>query len=113
MVVIVNDCSFSAAEFFAAALQEYEWATVVGQKTSGKGWSQTTHYLSDGSAVVLSTGAYYTPKGRSLIGVGVTPDISALLTNEDYYNLYLGNLDRGADAQFQAAKDTLKHAMAG
>ena len=113
MAVLINDSSYSAAEFFAAALQEYDWATIVGQSTGGKGWSQTTHYLSDGSAVVLSTGSYYTPQGRSLIGVGVTPDISALLTSEDYYNLYLGKLDRSADVQFQAAKDTIKHAIGG
>ncbi len=75
MAVLVNGYSYSAAEFFAAAMSEYNAATVVGQQTYGKGYFQTTIRLNDGSAVGLSVGRYTTPNGKSLAGVGVTPDI--------------------------------------
>ena len=75
MAVLVNLDSYSAAEFFAAALQEYGWATVVGEKTYGKGNFQTGFELSDGSLLNISIGKYYTPNGVSLTGVGITPDI--------------------------------------
>ena len=56
MAVLVNEGSYSAAEFFAAALSEYKWATVVGTQTCGKGYFQVTYQFSDGSAVGLSIG---------------------------------------------------------
>lgn len=64
MAVLVNQDSYSAAEFFAAAIQEYNWGTVVGTKTVGKGNFQTAFTLSDGSMLNLSIGKYYTPQGR-------------------------------------------------
>lgn len=75
MAVLVNENSYSAAEFFAAAMAEYDAAIVVGEKTSGKGYFQSTYRLPDGSAVGLSIGKYYTPKGESLADVGIIPDI--------------------------------------
>ena len=81
MAVLVNGNSYSAAEFFAAAMAEYEAAVVVGEKTSGKGYFQSTYQLPDGSAVGLSIGKYYTPKGQSLADVGVTPDVPVSLEN--------------------------------
>ena len=56
MAVLVNGSSYSAAEFFAAALQNWQWGKVVGEKTSGKGYFQVVYELSDGSAVGVSTG---------------------------------------------------------
>lgn len=76
MAVLVNARSYSAAEFFAAALREYEWAAVVGEPTSGKGYYQTVFRLSDGSAVGLSIGQYFTPNGICLADVGgLIPDV--------------------------------------
>ena len=75
MAVLVNAGSYSAAEFFAAALSDYEAAVVVGEQTVGKGYFQTTYMLGDGSAVALSIGEYFTPKGENLAGVGITPDV--------------------------------------
>ena len=95
MAVLVNGNSYSAAEFFAAAMAEYEAAVVVGEKTSGKGYFQTTFQLSDGSAVGLSIGKYYTPNGVSLEKVGITPDVEIALGAD------------GADAQLLAAIDAL------
>ena len=107
MAVLVNEDSYSAAEFFAAALQEYEWATIVGSQTYGKGNFQTAFYLSDGSLVHLSIGKYYTPGGESLSDTGVTPDVVVDLDDEQYALLYYNALEQADDPQFQAAIDTL------
>ena len=103
MAVLVNQDSYSAAEFFAAALQEYDWATVVGTKTCGKGNFQTGFQLSDGSLLNISIGKYYTPQGRSLTDTGVIPDIEITLSDEDDAKLYYGQLEKADDAQLQAA----------
>ena len=103
MAVLVNQDSYSAAEFFAAALQEYNWASVVGEKTCGKGNFQTGFQLSDGSLLNISIGKYYTPQGRSLTDVGVTPDEEVALDDESYMELYYGRLSAENDAQLQAA----------
>ena len=103
MVVVTNEYSVSAAEFFAAALQEYDMATVVGTKTSGKGYSQQTFKLSDGSSVHISTTRYYTPKGNSLAETGVTPDLVVALPLEDLNLLLSGKLADADDEQLQSA----------
>ena len=103
MAVLVNGYSYSAAEFFAAALSEYETATVVGQQTDGKGYFQTTILLNDGSAVGLSIGKYTTPNGVCLAGVGITPDIVVEVDEETDFAIYAGILDPAEDPQIQAA----------
>lgn len=103
MAVLVNLDSYSAAEFFAAALQEYDAAEIVGTRTYGKGYYQLTYELSDGSAIVLSSGTYYTPNGISLAGVGITPDVELDLDPEDVMELYYHRLDPELDEQLQAA----------
>lgn len=103
MAVLVNGDSYSAAEFFAAALRDYDAAVIVGEKTVGKGYFQTTYQLSDGSAVSLSIGKYFTPKGESLAEVGVTPDISIELDEETAGALYYGTLAPEEDPHIQAA----------
>ena len=75
MAVLINGNSYSAAELFAAALSEYDWAVTVGEPTCGKGYYQTTIQLGDGSAVQLSTGQYTTPNGVNLTEAGgLIPD---------------------------------------
>jgi len=112
MVVLTNEYSVSAAEFFAAALQEYDLATVVGTKTSGKGYSQQTFKLNDGSSVHISTTRYYTPKGNSLAESGVTPDLTVELTVEDLSLLLSGKLDAAEDEQLQVAIQAAEHLIA-
>lgn len=108
MAVLVNGSSYSAAEFFAAALREYDWATVVGEKTSGKGHYQVTYPLSDGSAVGLSIGKYFTPKGQCLEGVGLEPDVPVAVDQETAAAIYAGTLDPMEDPQILAAIEALK-----
>ena len=103
MAVLVNGDSYSAAEFFAAALSEREWATVVGEQTTGKGYYQVTYSLPDGSAVGLSIGKYYTPNGVSLEGVGITPDVVVPVDEATASAIYAGTIEAAADPQLQAA----------
>ena len=99
MAVLVNADSISAAEFFAAALQEYGKAVVVGEQTIGKGYSQQNYELSDGSALHLSDQEYFTPNGKSLIGTVVTPDVQS--SPAEGFNLYF--TPQEDDVQLQAA----------
>ena len=110
MAVLVNSESISAAEFFAAALSEYDAATVVGEQTIGKGYFQQAYELSDGSAVGLSVGKYTTPNGVSLAGVGITPDVEVEVSEELFWQIYYGNVDPLEDPQVLAAMEVLKNA---
>ncbi len=107
MAVLVNYESYSAAEFFAAALQEYKAAVVVGEQTYGKGRFQTVKKLKDGSAINISVGQYTTPKGVSLVGKGITPDHLVEITKDQKRDLYYSRLDRAVDAQLQKAIEVL------
>lgn len=110
MAVLVNGNSYSAAEFFAAALDDYDTAIVVGEKTCGKGYFQNTFVLSDGSAVNLSTGKYYTPNGTSLAGVGLTPELEVPVDEWTAYYIALDALEPEEDPQIMAAVNALKSA---
>lgn len=107
MAVLMNLQSYSAAEFFAAALDEYDAAITVGEKTFGKGYFQTAIELSDGSAVNLSIGKYFTPKGNSLVGVGLEPEVPVALDEQQAAMLAAGALAPEEDPQIQAALDAL------
>jgi carboxyl-terminal processing protease len=107
MAVLVNSSSYSAAEYFACAIQEYGVGKVVGEQTCGKGYYQLGLQLSDGSCVNLSIGKYYTPSGESLIDVGVTPDIELTLDEDLAQELSRGTLEPENDPQVQAALATL------
>ena len=108
MAVLVNRESYSAAEFFAAAMQEYEAAVIVGEKTSGKGRFQSTFTMDDGSAAAISIGKYYTPKGISLEGVGIMPDVEVSVDEQTFVDIYYGQLAPMEDPQVLAALDALK-----
>lgn len=113
IAVVVNSRSYSAAEFFPAALSEHNWATVVGEKTVGKGYYQNTIYLSDGSAINLSTGKYFTPEGNNLSEMGgLTPDVSVAVTDAQMDALiYAQILPVEEDIQIQAAIGVLQEKM--
>ena len=104
MVVLVNEDSYSAAELFAATVQEYQWGKVVGTPTIGKGYFQQTYNLMDGSAVSLSVGKYFTPNGKSLAETGgLQPDVVHQVDEETYYKIYSDQLTPEEDPQIQAA----------
>lgn len=103
MAVLVNENTYSAAELFAVDLSEYGVARIFGQKTSGKGFFQQVFQFSDGSAVGISVGRYYTGQGNNLEGIGLTPDEEIKLDDESEALLYNGMLEPENDAQLQAA----------
>lgn len=108
MAVLVNGDTYSAAEFFAAQIQEMDWGVIVGEPTFGKGFSQQTFPLPSGGAVNLSTGAYFTGQGVSLIGTGLTLDREVSLSEEEALALAAGALAPQDDPQFQAALELLE-----
>lgn len=111
MAVLINADSYSAAEFFAAALDEYDKAIIVGQATTGKGYFQTTIELKDGSAVGLSIGKYFTPKGVSLGDEGgLAPEVSVEVDKKMAAKIYSDLLPVEEDLQVQAAVEALKKA---
>ena len=107
MAVLMNQDSYSAAEFLAAQLQESTGAALVGEQTSGKGFAQVLIDLPDGSAIGLSTSRYYTGGGTSLAGVGLTPDYPVSLSEEDQTKLLRGELAPEEDSQIQTALTAL------
>ncbi len=107
IAVVCNGESYSAAEFFPAAIQEYGAGTIVGTPTCGKGYFQYTYVLRDKSAVGLSVGKYYTPQGNSLIDVGIQPDIIAEVDEQTQFAIASGTLSPEEDPQIQAAVEVL------
>ena len=104
IAVLVNGNSYSAAEFFAACLQEKQWAVVVGEHTTGKGHYQNTIRLDDGSAVNLSTGKYFTPNGVNLTETGgIVPDVIETVDRETAALIYAQAIPAAEDTQIQAA----------
>lgn len=76
IAILVNENSASASEIFAGAIKDYNYGTLIGTKTFGKGIVQTVFPLEDGDAVKITTAKYYTPKGNYIHGVGIEPDIN-------------------------------------
>ncbi|MBP5325827.1 MAG: S41 family peptidase [Pseudobutyrivibrio sp.] len=74
-VVLVNGNTASSAEIFTGAIRDFEYGTIIGTQTYGKGIVQTSFKLQDDSAVKLTTHKYYTPNGECIHGQGITPDI--------------------------------------
>ena len=105
MAVLINENSASAAEIFAGAIKDYNYGTLIGTKSFGKGIVQTVKQLKDGSAIKLTTAKYYTPNGNYIHEVGIEPDVELEYeytgdTNEDY--------DKSQDNQIQKALEILE-----
>lgn len=102
MATLVNGNTYSAAEFFGAQLQESVGALIIGEPTSGKGYSQQTVPLPGGGALNLSTARYTTGAGVSLVGAGVTLDAEVPMEKG------AEGLPYGEDVQLQKAIEMLK-----
>ena len=76
MVVLVNEYSASASEIFAGAIRDYNYGTLIGTTTYGKGVVQNTIKLPEGDAIKLTIAKYFTPNGENIQGTGIEPDIS-------------------------------------
>lgn len=103
MAVLVNGNSASASEIYAGAIQDHEAGTIVGTQTYGKGVVQQIFDLGDGTSVKLTIAEYFTPKGRSINGEGVTPDLEVEYEPDEN--------DPEADNQLEAAAEAVKQAV--
>lgn len=96
-IVLVNGSTASASEIVAGALQDYGKATVVGEKTYGKGVVQTLLNLSDGATLKVTTAAWYTPNDRSINGEGITPDVEVERSYDDINAMRDPQLDKAKE----------------
>ena len=104
MACIVDGDSASAAEIVTAALHDYKRATIVGQRTFGKGSVQEDFSLPDGADLHLTVQKWYGPAGESIDNNGITPDKPVALKDEDHrFRLDAQSGDPSGDAQLQAA----------
>lgn len=83
IVVLVNEQTASASEIMAGALKDHSRAKIVGTKTYGKGVIQELMYLTNGSALKLTTNEYYTPNRNKINEIGITPDYEVELSDEE------------------------------
>lgn len=104
LVVLINEDSASASEIFAGAIQDYDYGTLIGTTTFGKGIVQTIFRLSDGDAVKLTTAKYFTPDGNYIHGVGIEPDIQL---QYEYLNPEGESYEMQYDNQIQKAIEVL------
>ena len=102
--------SASASEILAAAVQDHDRGVIVGTNTYGKGIVQTfISFDEGGDGMQYTSAAYFTPNGRSIHGVGVTPDVVS--DNESGFNAYSGEPDPENDVQLRSAIEILRTEM--
>lgn len=108
IAVLVNGDSASASEVLTGALKDYNWATVVGTTSYGKGIVQSLIPLGDGSAIKITVAHYYTPSGYDLHGKGIKPDVKVELDEDLKTQVAVKPED---DNQVQAAVKVVKEAV--
>jgi len=103
LAVLVNGGSASASEIVAGAVQDTASGTLVGTKTYGKGSVQTIQRLDSNTAIKLTIAKYYTPKERSINGIGIEPDVKVELPESKDQT--------GNDVQLEKAIEVVKSKM--
>lgn len=102
MAILINGSTASAAELFTSCLRDYEKATIVGEKSFGKGCMQFLYTLPNGGAVSFTTRLYSPPLGENYDGKGIAPHVEASLSEEALkINFY--KLNETNDDQLKAA----------
>ena len=96
-VVLINVGSASASEIVAGALQDYKLATLVGEKTFGKGSVQELENLRDDSQLKITVAKWFTPKGRGIDKTGLEPDVLVELTADDAQNKRDPQMDKALE----------------
>lgn len=109
MVVLIDENSASASEIFAAAMKDYQYATLVGKTTYGKGIVQNIIPLDDGDALKLTTAKYFTPNGNYIHEVGVSPDVEI---DYEYTGPEDATYDKQYDSQFLKAVEVMQGMLA-
>lgn len=109
MVVLIDENSASASEIFAGALKDYEYATLVGKTTYGKGIVQNIIPLDDGDALKLTTAKYFTPNGNYIHEVGISPDIEV---EYEYNGPEDETYDKQYDSQFLKGVEIMQEMIA-
>jgi carboxyl-terminal processing protease len=97
MVVLVDGGSASASEIVAGALQDYDRAVLIGEKTFGKGSVQWARELSNGAELRVTIARWFTPKDRAIHGQGLEPDIVVKMSEDDVTAGLDPQLDRAVD----------------
>jgi carboxyl-terminal processing protease len=100
LVVLVNGYSASASEIFSGAIQDYGVGQIVGTTTYGKGIVQKLFFFDDNTCLKVTNSEYFTPNGRNIHGIGITPDV------EIAYELDSENPE--ADNQLEKALELLQ-----
>ncbi len=106
LVVLVDGFSASASEIVAGAIQDRATGVLIGSKTFGKGSVQSLVTLPDGGGLKLTTAKYLTPSGRSINGVGITPDVT--VEPPGAKDAHPVDLDAPGNPQLQKAVEVLK-----
>lgn len=109
MIVLIDENSASASEIFAGALKDYEYATLVGKTTYGKGIVQNIIPLEDGDALKLTTAKYFTPNGNYIHEVGIEPDVEV---EYEYTGPEDEIYDKQYDSQYLKAVELMKEMLA-
>lgn len=104
LAVLINGNSASASEIFAGAIQDYKKGTLVGTTSFGKGIVQSILPLNDGTAIKVTVSKYYTPKGRNIHKIGITPDVTVELKDSLRQKVII---DKSEDNQLQKALQIL------
>jgi len=99
VVVLINQGSASGAEILAAALRDNRQIKLIGETSYGKGTVQRLVDLSDGSSIKITIANWLTPKGATIEGEGIKPDIEIKMTQED--------IEKGIDPQLEKAEEII------